>query len=196
MPRSNYTLIGAVDMSDATDLVLERSFDIAQRYIPCEIHFISVVETKKDVDRAGLEQREQELRDRIESVASCFSSELKGTIGVHVRAGSPVEEISDLIEETRADLVIVGHHGWGKAKSRGRSVSKQLLESARSSVLIAQVPDFEDRPAPSCQDCADIRRESKGETWFCSKHTDHENGRRWYGTLSRGISIHPGVGLW
>ncbi len=190
-----YTIVGAVDMSDATEMVLERLLDVAQRYIPCEIHVIRVLEGRQEAD--DLESEEQQLRRQIEDVASLFSPQkLNGKIGVHVRKGDPISEISDLIDETRADLVIVGHHGWGgRTRRRSGSVSKKLSESARCSVLVAQVPDFETRSAPACVACGDIRRESEGNIWFCPAHTDHEKGRRWYGVLSRGISIHPGVGL-
>ena len=41
-----YTVVAAVDMSETSELVLERAFDMAQRHAPCAIHIVSVLDTK------------------------------------------------------------------------------------------------------------------------------------------------------
>jgi nucleotide-binding universal stress UspA family protein len=73
------------------------------------------------------------------------------TVTTDVRSGHPAAEIVAAAEEFAADLIVVGSHGLSGFKSfLLGSVSSQVLQSAKQSVLIVRKPEQEsdgDEPA-------------------------------------------------
>jgi nucleotide-binding universal stress UspA family protein len=60
------------------------------------------------------------------------------TIDVEVRKGRPANEIVDVAQGLRADLIVVGHRGHGGAASWLGSVATEVVHRAPCSVLVAR----------------------------------------------------------
>jgi hypothetical protein len=101
-------------------------------------------------------------------------------VGIHLRSGEATDEITQLAEEIRADLVVVGSGGKGphlKSWLVG-STAERLVSSARFPVLLAgprhaSVESHEPTIEPPCPDCLSARAKSDGTTWWCERHSHH-----------------------
>lgn len=178
-----FAIVVAVDGSELSETVLEHALAEARRRPAHELHVLRVLDVghkgHRDLDRSGdLDALHQELEREIEYAVTNLSGspeEIAGwRIRSHVIAGVPDEEIAELAADVRADLIVVGRHG-----DRGRrhlsigSVPERLLRQARCPVLVIQPPDYgepDEAMAESCSACAEARRETDGETWFCAEH--------------------------
>lgn len=199
-----FTVVIAVDLSEITDVVLEHGLDAASRRGPAEIHVVSVVPVTRGFlhrtrdHSAEIEALEHDLRPHVADIVSGFAETLNDVSGwrvhIHVRAGEPVEEIIDLIDETRADLVVMGRHGWaGGRRGIVGSVSDRVLRIGRCSTLLVQPVDYEPAELSEeepCAACTAVRRDTNGDNWFCARH--HDNRRVGRLSTGPGASLKPG----
>jgi nucleotide-binding universal stress UspA family protein len=199
-----FTVVIAVDLSDMIDTVLQHGLDIASERGPVDIHVISVVPLGRRPFRrtrgheGEVEEREALLRPRVAEAMSAFAAPItrieEWRVHMHVRLGVPAEEIIDLIDECRADVVVMGRHGWG-GEGRGYfgSVSERVARRGHCSVLLAQPTDYE---APegareeACPECEQLREDSEGEQWFCERH--HDGGHVGRVFLGPAVDLEPG----
>jgi len=199
-----YTVVVAGDLSEITDAVIQHAFDVASHRGDVDLHILTVLPTGRGLfhrsrDHGGeLSEIEDRLRPRVAEALAAFADQLDRFDGwrvhVHVRAGQPSEEIVDLIDEARADLVVMGRHGWdGVRHGLVGSVSERVLRLGHCSVLLVQPPDYEPEEAEEdvpCADCVRIRHDSRGEQWFCERH--HARGRMGHLVLEPGSALKPG----
>lgn len=67
---------------------------------------------------------------------------------IHVRVGTPTEQIVDLAEDVSADLIVVGTHGrTGIKRLLLGSVAEALIERAGCAVLVVRAKDYESSEA-------------------------------------------------
>ena len=86
------------------------------------------------------EQAEHEARRVVESGAA-VCAESGSTVRTIVREGHPISELTALVGEVGADLVVVGPHGRGRLEAiLLGSVSQALLHAMPTSVLVAREP--------------------------------------------------------
>ncbi len=197
--KHEFTIVAAIDMSEFSDAVISRAFDVAARQGGAAVHFVSVVPTgrgflHRTTDHSGeLEELQGRLREQVAMVGSAFADavapedEDRWRIGIHVRAGVPVEEIVDVVDEAEADLVLLGRHGWNGAKRRFLgSVSERVARAVHCSVMLVQPADYAaHEDTPICEACASTRRETGGERWFCETHA----GDRGFSHVSLGPGL-------
>jgi nucleotide-binding universal stress UspA family protein len=86
------------------------------------------------------QQSKREARRVVEAAAGlCAAS--GGTVRRIVREGHPISELTALVGEVGADLIVVGPHGRGRLQSiMLGSVSQSLLHAMPTSILVARDP--------------------------------------------------------
>jgi nucleotide-binding universal stress UspA family protein len=108
-------------------------------------------------DRDAVRETREGTQRAVEDLVQSERARLEGTgwtVTTDVRSGHPAAEIVAAAEAFAADLIVVGSHGLSGFKSfLLGSVSSQVLQSAKQSVLIVRKPeqdsegDQPDRPA-------------------------------------------------
>ncbi len=78
---------------------------------------------------------------RVVEAGAAVCAESGGAVRTTVREGHPVSELTALVEEVGADLLVVGPHGRGRLESiLLGSVSQSLLHAMPTSILVAREP--------------------------------------------------------
>ncbi len=94
-----------------------------------------------DVARSTLEK----AADRLRSSGAAAQATITTTVG----SGSPKRVILDTAETLRADLIVVGSHGYGAInRFLLGSVSQAVAQHAKCSVLIVRTPKEPERDEP------------------------------------------------
>lgn len=181
MSIARFVIICAIDRSEYSAAVIANAFDEALKHEGCIIHFITIAEPDevgkgKRVSDSGLKQIDHELRTLVGEGFSTFSRWLESQnhfLRVHVRTGEPVDEIVELAYETRADKIILGHHGSSGKKRKHGGIPGQVLDRAPCSVTVLRAKDLRtDLGAEQCADCVFMRGDSGGAQWFCPAHQE------------------------
>lgn len=203
--KKRFTVAAAVDLSDFSVIVLERAFDEALRRKSSTVIVVSVVPMRGGLlsrhtpGNGELDEAQERLEALVRESATSFDrNERDVRVQLQVRVGHPAEEITELAEEARADLLVIGRHGWGQRRGRFvGSTCERVGRAAPCCVLMVQPSDYTDAAAEAaCDACVEVRAQSGGETWFCPDHTDHERGRHLLFPLSGGgLGIDPGHGM-
>ena len=153
-----YRIVAALDLSEYAEIVLEHALDQAARHDQPELHFVAIVPDERSL--AGTKERLAELV--LEGLDSFRDHHLDWRARLHVRVGKPAEEIVELAEEVRADLIVVGRFGG--------STAREVLDLAGCPMLAVNLAERQVDTEPQCPDCVQVRADSDGETWFCAKH--------------------------
>ncbi len=141
-----YVVVAGVDFSEASELAVQRAFELAAERPHAEVHLLNVVQTygpqvayEMPMDASALSVLTvAEARARFKSYAdqaiARFSAQKPGIqfrVFTHVRFDSVADEIAQLAADLDADLVVVGTHGR-------RGLSRMLLgSSAEATVRLA-----------------------------------------------------------
>src|SRR5687768_11291858 len=97
MPAS-FSIVIALDDSEYAEIVLEHALDQARRHGAPDLHFVTVVDTERDLDA---------IHDRLarfvaEGLDAFYSDADIGQTRIHVRRGRPAEEIAALAADVDA----------------------------------------------------------------------------------------------
>lgn len=161
-PQRRYRIVIALDGSEYSPIVLEHALDQAARQAECDLHLVTVVNNRFDVDttQQWLAQTALEGLDAFEHHASGWRTRL------HVRVGKPDEEIPILASEVDADLLVIGNYGL-----HGRDpIASRIVERMPCATLVIGLAGHEVETVEQCPDCVAIRESSEGERWFCEAH--------------------------
>lgn len=207
-PIKPYIIVVGVDYSPASDLAVQRAFEIAASKAASEVHLVNVVQlygTQALVDyptepsgfmsvsmREATEQVEAYAKrqwhaffgERDESAAARASRVIP-----HLRLEAPAHEIAQLAADLEADLVVVGTHGR-------RGISRLLLGSVAEAVVrLAPCPVYVVRPKalqeegpkiePPCPACVETRRATAGVEYWCEQHRERHGQRHTYHQADR-----------
>lgn len=195
-----YVIVVGVDFSPASELAVERAFELSTERRNAEVHLVNVVQTygpqvtyDMPMDGSALSVLTiSEARARfktyaekaVEKFASEHGSRPPGRVVPHVRFDAIADEIAQLAADLEADLVVVGTHGR-------RGVSRLLLGStAEATVRLAPCPVLVVRPkalpqpvpqieAP-CPRCVETRRATQGAEIWCDQHRERHGQRHTY----------------
>ena len=154
-------MVIALDDSEYAEIVLEHALDQAVRHGDVDLHFVTVVSSRANVDAAKA-WLARLVFDGLENVKQTdWRSRL------HVRIGTPAMEIAELAGELDTDLLVLGRFGL---HDRRTSLSDRVLARVSCPTLVvalgAHVVEVE-----ACRKCAVVREESDGERWFCDEHS-------------------------
>jgi nucleotide-binding universal stress UspA family protein len=168
--------------------VLADAFELARREGHVELHVIQVIQPVVEAALApamaltadkDIERLRTHLQEAVQAEIA-RQGELKvAAVVAHVAIGSPAYEIVDLASRLDADMIVVGTHGRrGLGRAFLGSVAEHVVRLAGCPVIVTRpkahvtrenIPQIE----PLCPDCAKARAESKGETLWCARHSEH-----------------------
>jgi nucleotide-binding universal stress UspA family protein len=200
MSTKPYVIVVGADFSDASELAVQKAFELGAQQPEAEVHLINVVQTfgpqvayEMPVDSSALSvltitEAGQRFRRYVDDAYGRYLKENPtrpvGRVVAHVRFDAIAEELAQLAADLEADLVIVGTHGR-------RGLSRVLLgSSAEATVRLAPCPVLVVRPKavpeappqiePPCPRCVDARRATKGSEMWCEQHRERHGQRHTY----------------
>lgn len=207
-----YSIVVAVDYSEAGDLALERALELAAERRSAAVHVVNVLSLYQaglGLEPAGVgalaselpsvQDAAERLRQYVEKQISNFRADhpdvpatFPDYLVAHQRVEMPSEEIAQLAADLEADLVVVGTHGK-------RGFSRFLLGSvAEATVRLAPCPVLVVRPKahpasgpaiqPPCPKCVETRISSKGAELWCEQHRERHGQRHTYHQADRASS--------
>jgi nucleotide-binding universal stress UspA family protein len=141
-------VVTPVDFSDNSRLIAESSAYFAGRF-GASMHLVFVVQNFEDysgffVPQMSLPTLESELFESAEKKMASFCAEMEGfckqagvsELSYKVFIGDVAEQIVEYAAETKADLIIMGTHGYkGLEKIMFGSVAGKVVRSAGCPVL-------------------------------------------------------------
>lgn len=145
-------ILAAVDGSEGSRRALTRCAEIA-RCLNAEVILLWVQRSFLDLERSDPEatalrrvMEEQEVKKEIEDTVKRFLNSSKKylidnsvkEVRTMLRWGHPAEEILDVAEEEKADLIILGSRGRRIRKAFLGSISREVSDRAKVSVMIAR----------------------------------------------------------
>lgn len=202
-----YVIVVGVDYSAASDLALERAFELARQHPQAELHALNVFQLAGaqtvgpqnaldgTVDPGGFvaislaeatAHVERYVDERYRALVDAPSG-LK--VRAHCRAEAPAHEIAQFAADLEADLVVVGTHGRrGIARLLLGSVAEAVVRLAPCPVLVVRpkaLPEEGPRIEPPCPQCVEARRASGGTQLWCAQHRERHGQRHTYSQRDR-----------
>jgi nucleotide-binding universal stress UspA family protein len=172
--------------TDSSGFALDQAARTAMR-IPCStMHLLHVLEARASLDQA--DEAAGCLRRYVDAKAVELGGLARHSVGIHVRRGEAGREIGQLANDVGADLIIVGTH-------RRPNIKQLIVGSTAEHVMaIAHCPVFVAGPRPTphpshiisieppCPDCVATRTATRGQSWWCERHSEphHLRGHRGY----------------
>ena len=136
------TILAPTDYSDVANNTLQYAAELAKyskaKLILMHVYQIPIPSGEVPVMMITPQEFEKENKRRIKHLENKISAETKGNLKIEsiVRAGFPVDEISDVIKETDADLVIMGITGEKISEVLIGSHTTALIKRTRTPVLV------------------------------------------------------------
>src|SRR6185369_10411182 len=196
-PKKTYLIVVGIDYSPASDLALERAFELATARPPAEVHVVSVINLygpqgivagsaePVGMNSVTLAEATSALERYVEQRRSSFQGALD-SVGVrcHLRLDAPATEVAQMAADLEADLVVVGTHGRrGIARLLLGSVAEAVVRLAPCPVLVVRpkaLPHEGPRIEPPCPACLEARRASGGAQYWCEQHRERHGQRHTY----------------
>ncbi|HYP97531.1 MAG TPA: universal stress protein [Polyangiaceae bacterium] len=192
-----YLIVVGIDYSPASDLALERAFELASARGRAEVHVVSVVnlygaQAVVDASTAPVGFSSVTLADAtavLERYVEQHRSRFRGSLDEvnvrsHLRLDAPATEVAQLAADLEADLVVVGTHGRrGIARLLLGSVAESVVRLAPCPVLVVRPKALPEQPPqiePPCPDCVQTRRASGGSEYWCERHRERHGQRHTY----------------
>jgi nucleotide-binding universal stress UspA family protein len=197
-----YVIVVGTDYSPASELALERAFELAAGRARAEVHVVNVVrlygaQALIDVptDPSGfasvsVADARQQLGAYVEKRWDAFAEQHGAAkpsgvrVVSHLRLEAQAEEIAQIAADLEADVVVVGTHGRrGIARLLLGSVAEAVVRLAPCPVLVVRpkaLPEQVPRIEPPCPACLEARRASGGAQYWCEQHREHHGQRHTY----------------
>jgi nucleotide-binding universal stress UspA family protein len=204
--RKSYVIVVGVDFSAASELAVQRAFELANEQALAEVHLVNVVQTygvqvayEMPLDGSALTVLTiAEARARFKQYAdqalarfleTRSGSRPFGRVVAHVRFDAIATEIAQLAADLEADLVVVGTHGRrGLARALLGSSAEATVRLAPCPVLVVRpkaVPELPPRIEPPCPLCLEARRATGGAELWCEQHRERHGQRHTYSQRDR-----------
>lgn len=192
-----YLIVVGVDYSPASELALERAFELAVARSRAEVHVVSVVnlygaQTMLDGSTAPVSFASVTLADATSALETYVKQRCAGFGGSldsvlvrsHLRLDAPATEVAQIAADLEADLVVVGTHGRrGIARLLLGSVAESVVRLAPCPVLVVRpkaLQEEQPRIEPPCPDCVETRRATAGAEYWCEQHRARHGQRHIY----------------
>ncbi len=203
-----YVIVVGVDYSPASDLALQRAFELASAQPHVEVHVVNVVRlygTQALIDgpndprgfvSVSLADATTQVGRYVDERWQAFRAERtdarpagSGRVLSHLRLEAPAEEIAQLAADLDADLVVVGTHGrTGIARMLLGSVAEAVVRLAPCPVFVVRPKALQDegpRIEPPCPQCVEARRATNGAQYWCDQHLERHGQRHTYSQRDR-----------
>lgn len=188
MTQAPYRIVVALDLFDYAEIVLEHALDQAALRDATELHFVTVVGERDDIEAAKEKLAALALPGLDGLPTTAWSAQL------HVRRGDAREEIPDLASELRAHLLVIGRFGLHHPHRSLALTANQIVERATCPTLVVGLSDQSPDAVAQCPACVQVRAETEGERWFCAEHTS-EDRMRLSAIITKG-TIEPSGLMW
>ncbi len=194
-----YRILVGIDFSDTAALALEHAVDLVLGRDASELHAICVLDSETAA-RGNRGEGGLSIDDAAENLRTTATSAIAAKRGqgkdaaprlfVHVRIGSPVDEIVTLGAEIGADVIVLGTHGRrGLQRLWLGSVAERVVRMATCPVLVVRprrepLLSTAHRPEPPCSACLARRADTDGKEWWCPEHDHPQEPAHHYGYSS------------
>ncbi|HEY3666827.1 MAG TPA: universal stress protein [Polyangiaceae bacterium] len=201
MSQSNYVVVVATDYSSASELALERAFELTAARGDAELHVLHVLASELDPTLSSgvgaslppLSVAHASLQQHVARLVSAFQERTGKTpfqrLVMHVRVDEPAFEISQMAADLAADLVVVGTHDRkGAAHWLLGSVAEIVARMAPCPVLVVRekaVPNARPVIEPPCSRCLAVRTATANELFWCEQHRERHGQRHTYHQTDR-----------
>jgi len=134
-------IVIAYDGSDPSKKALDYAFDLADKY-SAQLMVLSVVripEVPDDVEtEAIIDEASDSLQREFDKMKSTFAGK-KIEASFEIRVGHPADQIVSFADETKADLIVMGHRGRTDiSRWLLGSISKRVMSYAHCSVFLVR----------------------------------------------------------
>jgi nucleotide-binding universal stress UspA family protein len=197
-----YVIVVGVDYSPASDLALERAFELAVPHPRADVHVVNVVRlygTQALVDGPGepagfssvsVADATALVERYVHQRRQMFSGSLDTVrVRAHLRLEAPAQELAQIAADLEADLLVVGTHGRrGIARLLLGSVAEAVVRLAPCPVFVVRpkaLPEQLPRIEPPCPQCLEARRASAGSEYWCEQHRERHGQRHTYSQRDR-----------
>jgi nucleotide-binding universal stress UspA family protein len=193
-----YVIVVGVDYSDASDLALERAFELAAARPRADVHVLNVVRLYgaqaeyegSPVPAASIADATAQVEHYAEERRRAFEGSLDSVrLRAHLRLDAPAHEIAQIAADLEADLVVVGTHGRrGIARWLLGSVAEAVVRLAPCPVFVVRpkaLPEQVPRIEPPCPQCLEARQASAGAEYWCAQHRERHGQRHTYSQRDR-----------
>jgi nucleotide-binding universal stress UspA family protein len=167
-------IVVALGFSDADGPAFDQAVRLARHAPGSEVHLVHVF------DRAPSEARREDLVEHLRLYVSEKAEIMGGlagiTVGIHLRAGKVVRELTQMATDVGADVVVVGAPRRSHLEHWiAGSTADRMVASAAFPVLVASRAARDREPLvpaiePPCADCVKARAASNGARWWCERH--------------------------
>jgi nucleotide-binding universal stress UspA family protein len=174
-----YVVVAAVAFDETGAAALGEAARVTESsQARCELHAVHVVHEGAHATTKGemssLNQHINEATAALQRVLHKQATQAR--VICHVRVGNIAQAIVQAAIDINADLLIVGsHQRAGVAQLLLGSVAKEVVAHAHCAVLVAIPKDYSGLTVsqsiePACSDCLTIRRHTKNQTFWCTRH--------------------------
>jgi len=138
-------ILAALDGSPREPLVFHRAVELAKVHA-AKLHLVRAVTIPIGLPDAvwsmSLAQLDAALVAEAEKALRARADEHPGAVAAtHVRIGQPADVVEDLAREVRADLVIIGAHGYRMAERLIGTTASKIVHRVGCSVLVVRTPE-------------------------------------------------------
>jgi nucleotide-binding universal stress UspA family protein len=161
IPTPIQTLVAAIDFSQPSTRALAEALRLAAERPHAKLHIVYVgggvgsevqVDLPSGTSSMSVEHAVELIQTYVEKAR--VHAMLEGEpieserVSIHVRVGTPIEQIVELANDTSADLIVVGTHGHtGIKRLLLGSVAEALVSRALCAVLVVRAKDYESSEA-------------------------------------------------
>jgi nucleotide-binding universal stress UspA family protein len=175
-----FVLVVALDLADTDSggYALDQAGRMAVRIPRSQMHALHVSSGDPTQETLGL------LRLYVSEKLALLEGSATQAIAVHVRSGEPSAEIAKFASELSADLIVVGTHKPPHLKNIFvGSTAERIMAHATCPVVVSgpkpkPVPSHIIVIEPPCPDCVQARLDSRGQSWWCARHSEHHSVMR------------------
>jgi nucleotide-binding universal stress UspA family protein len=201
--KAPYSIVIAIDYSEAGDLALERALELAADRPSVAVHVVNVLSLYKAglglepsggalaAELPSVQEAAERLREHVDKRVASFRAghpETRSTfpeyLVAHQRVETPSEEIAQLAADLEADLVVVGTHGRrGFSRFLLGSVAEATMRLSPCPVLVVRpkaIPTSGPAIQPPCPKCVQARLASAGAELWCEQHRERHGQRHTY----------------
>lgn len=156
IPTPIRSLVAAIDFSQPSTRALAEALRLAAERPHAKLHIVYVgggvgdeiqIDLPSGTATASVADAEEHIQSYVEKAR--LHAMLEGEpieserVVIHVRVGTPTEQIVDLAADVSADLIVVGTHGRsGIKRLLLGSVAEALVERAGCAVLVVRAKDY------------------------------------------------------